>query len=147
MTHVAILGSGNTGTDLMFKILGRSQVLQLAAVAGIDPNSDGLGRARRQGIATTAEGLFGLNRMPEFQDIELVFDATSAAAYGQHAVALRPTGRRVVDLTLAAIGPYVLPVVNMTEHLDARNLNMVTCGVRRRSRSWPRSTASRGAAA
>lgn len=128
MTGAAIIGSGNIGTDLMLKILRRSQVLQLAAVAGIDPESDGLARARRQGVATTAEGLPGLIRMPQFRDVEIVFDATSAAAHLEHARVLRQTGRRVIDLTPAAVGPYVVPVVNLTAHLEAPNLNMVTCG-------------------
>jgi acetaldehyde dehydrogenase len=124
----AIIGSGNIGTDLMFKIMRLSDKLDMGVMVGIDPASDGLARAARLGIATTAEGVEGLIAMPEFQDIEVVFDATSAGAHRHNAAALAPYGKKLVDLTPAAIGPYVVPSVNLEQHLDAGNVNMVTCG-------------------
>jgi acetaldehyde dehydrogenase len=127
-TGVAIVGSGNIGTDLMFKILRGSRNLRVVAMAGIDPHSDGLARARRLGIATTAGGVAGLLAMPEFGEVEIVLDATSAAAHLVNAKHLEPHGRRIVDLTPAAIGPFVIPAVNFEDHLDAPNINMVTCG-------------------
>jgi acetaldehyde dehydrogenase len=127
-TRVAIIGSGNIGTDLMIKIKRLSHRLDIAAMAGIDPQSDGLRRAHRMGVAVTAEGIDGLVKLPEFSDIALVFDATSAGAHGRHDQVLRGLGKAVLDLTPAAIGPYVVPVVNMDANLDAPNINMVTCG-------------------
>jgi len=127
-TRVAIIGSGNIGTDLMIKVLRRSQVLQVVAVAGIDAASDGLLLSSRLGVATTADGVDGLVRLPEFAGVEVVFDATSAAAHLHHEEVLRPHGVTLIDLTPAAIGPYVVPVVNGDEHLDRENINMVTCG-------------------
>ena len=124
---VAILGSGNIGTDLMFKVL-RGRRLELAALAGIDPASDGLARAAGLGVATTASGLAGLLELPAFRDVRIVFDATSAATHVEHARSLRERGITAIDLTPAALGPYVVPVVNLDAHLDAPNLNMVTCG-------------------
>lgn len=126
----AIIGSGNIGTDLMLKILRQARHLQLSAMVGIDPASDGLERARRLGVATTHEGVEGLLRMPEFAHIDLVFDATSAAAHQHHEAVLRQAkpGIRLIDLTPAAIGPYCIPVVNLEQHLNSLNLNMVTCG-------------------
>lgn len=124
----AIIGSGNIGTDLMIKIARTSDVLQLLVMVGIDPASDGLARARRLGVATTDKGIDGLVEMPEFKDIKIVFDATSAGAHAKHNEVLKKHGKRVVDLTPAAIGPYVIPVVNADEHLDKENVNMVTCG-------------------
>lgn len=125
---VAIIGSGNIGTDLMIKILRTSKVLEMAALVGIDPHSDGLARARRLGVATTSDGIDGLVQMPEFSRIQIVFDATSAGAHHKHNDILQYHGKRVIDLTPAAIGPYTVPVVNMEQHLAATNLNMVTCG-------------------
>ncbi|MFI7521012.1 acetaldehyde dehydrogenase (acetylating) [Micromonospora globbae] len=125
---VAVLGSGNIGTDLMIKVLRLGDRLRMVAMAGIDPDSDGLARARRLGVATTADGVDGLVAMPEFADVEVVFDATSAGAHRHNDAVLAAHGRTVVDLTPAAIGPYVVPPVNLDEHLHERNLNMVTCG-------------------
>lgn len=127
---VAIVGSGNIGTDLMIKILRNAKHLEMAVMVGIDPASDGLARAARMGVATTHEGVSGLINMPEFTDIDFVFDATSAGAHVKNDALLRESkpGIRVIDLTPAAIGPYCVPVVNLEEHVDALNLNMVTCG-------------------
>ncbi|MFA7595946.1 MAG: acetaldehyde dehydrogenase (acetylating) [Novosphingobium sp.] len=127
-TKVAIIGSGNIGTDLMIKIMRLSKVLEMGAFVGIDPESDGLKRAERMGVPITAEGLDGLLAMPEFADIQIVFDATSAVAHKRHSEALIAAGKRVIDLTPAAIGPYTIPPVNGDAHLDAPNVNMVTCG-------------------
>jgi acetaldehyde dehydrogenase len=128
--NAAIIGSGNIGTDLMIKIMRHGQALSLSAMVGIDPASDGLARARRLGVATTSGGVEGLIAMPEFADVGIVFDATSAAAHVANDALLRrhKSGIRVIDLTPAAIGPYCVPVVNLDAHLDAPNLNMVTCG-------------------
>jgi len=127
---VAIVGSGNIGTDLMIKILRHGQRLEMGAMVGIDAASDGLARAARMGIATTHDGVEGLTRLPIFEDIDIVFDATSAGAHVKNDAFLRSIkpGIRLVDLTPAAIGPYCIPVVNGREHLDAPNVNMVTCG-------------------
>jgi len=126
----AIIGSGNIGTDLMIKILRHGRRIEMGAMVGIDPASDGLARAARLGVATTAEGAEGLTRLPVFADIDVVFDATSAGAHIRNDALLRAAkpGIRVVDLTPAAIGPYCVPVVNGKAHLDAPNVNMVTCG-------------------
>nr|BAH89310.1 acetaldehyde dehydrogenase [uncultured bacterium]BAH89753.1 acetaldehyde dehydrogenase [uncultured bacterium] len=124
----AIIGSGNIGTDLMFKIMRKSKVLEMGAMVGIDPNSDGLARAARQGVATTHEGIDGLVKLPEYKDIRIVFDATSAGAHKRHNEILQKDGKQVIDLTPAAIGPYTIPPVNLDAHLDAANVNMVTCG-------------------
>ncbi|MEY1661040.1 acetaldehyde dehydrogenase (acetylating) [Isoalcanivorax beigongshangi] len=129
-TKVAIIGSGNIGTDLMIKVLRHGQHIEMGAMVGIDPDSDGLARARRFGVATTHDGVDGLIALPEFADIELVFDATSANAHVHNDARLRAAkpGIRLVDLTPAAIGPYCVPVVNLEQHLQATNVNMVTCG-------------------
>jgi acetaldehyde dehydrogenase len=125
---VAIVGSGNIGTDLMIKILRHSEHLRVAAMVGIDPASDGLARAARLGVATTAGGIDGLIDMPQFRDVRIVMDATSASAHLANAKKLEPYGLRLIDLTPAAIGPFVIPPVNFGTHLDAQNINMVTCG-------------------
>jgi acetaldehyde dehydrogenase len=125
---VAILGSGNIGTDLMYKVLRRSKALELAAFVGIDARSDGLARARKEGVWATDGGLDALRGAAAYQDVEIVFDATSAKAHRSHDAALREDGRKVVDLTPAALGPFVVPVVNHDRHPHARNVNMVTCG-------------------
>ena len=126
----AIIGSGNIGTDLMIKILRTAEHLEMGVMVGIDPESDGLARAKRLGVATTTEGVDGLVTMPEFADIQVVFDATSAGAHVHNDKLLREhkPDIRVVDLTPAAIGPYCVPVVNLEEHLGEGNVNMVTCG-------------------
>ena len=126
--QVAIIGSGNIGTDLMIKIIRQSKTLEVGAMVGIDPESDGLARATRMGVPTTAEGIDGLLALPNFKDIRIAFDATSAGAHAIHNAKLQAHGVRMVDLTPAAIGPYVIPVVNFVEHIDAPNVNMVTCG-------------------
>lgn len=127
-TKVAIIGSGNIGTDLMIKIMRLSKELEMGVFVGIDPESDGLKRAARLGVAITAEGIDGLIKMPEFAEIGIVFDATSAGAHKRNNELLQAHGKRVIDLTPAAIGPYVIPPVNGDVHLDAPNVNMVTCG-------------------
>jgi acetaldehyde dehydrogenase len=127
-TKVAVIGSGNIGTDLMFKVMRLSAKLEMAAMVGIDPTSDGLARARRLGVTTTHDGVEGLIALPEFAEIAVVFDATSARAHRANANALEPYGKRLVDLTPAAIGPYVVPAANLTAHADATNVNLVTCG-------------------
>ncbi len=125
---VAIIGSGNIGTDLMIKVLRNAEHLEMGAMVGIDAESDGLARANRMGVPTTADGVEGLLAMSNFADIKLVFDATSAGAHRHNWECLKDTGVRVLDLTPAAVGPYCVPVVNLDEHLGAPNLNMVTCG-------------------
>ena len=124
----AIIGSGNIGTDLMMKMIKYPQNMELAAVVGIDPASEGLAMARAHGIATTHEGIEGLKALDCYKDIRIAFDATSAYAHKVHDAALQADGIRVVDLTPAAIGPFTVPPVNMEAHLDAPNVNMVTCG-------------------
>ncbi|MEO9969852.1 MAG: acetaldehyde dehydrogenase (acetylating) [Hyphomonadaceae bacterium] len=127
-TKVAIIGSGNIGTDLMIKIKRSSDVLEVGAMVGIDPESDGLARARRMNVEATHEGIDGLVKMDVWKDIEIVFDATSAKAHAYHNEVCAEAGKRMVDLTPAAIGPFCIPVVNAEEHLDKQNVNMVTCG-------------------
>lgn len=125
---VAILGSGNIGTDLMIKVLRTSQVLEMGVLVGIDPESDGLARARRMGVAATHGGLDALVGMREFADVRVVFDATSARSHAAHDAVLRRYGKQVIDLTPASIGPFVVPVVNLEENLESPNLSMVSCG-------------------
>lgn len=122
---VAILGSGNIGTDLMIK-LGRSEVLELTTVIGIDPNSDGLRRARESGYVAIDNGIDGFLETPELADI--IFDATSAKAHFYNAKVLKEAGKKVIDMTPAAVGPYVCAAVNIEEHLDKDNINLITCG-------------------
>ncbi len=126
----AIIGSGNIGTDLMIKILRNSNNLEITAMVGIDENSDGLARAKRMGVNTTHQGVEGLVKMPEFADIDIVFDATSANAHRYNDQFLRQHKAHIklIDLTPAAIGPYCVPVVNLQENLEQLNVNMVTCG-------------------
>lgn len=122
---VAILGSGNIGTDLMIK-LGRSDILELTAVIGIDANSDGLRRAKELGYVAIDTGIDGFLEQPELA--EIVFDATSAKAHIRHAKALKAAGKKVIDMTPAAVGMLIVPPVNSKEHLDAENINLITCG-------------------
>ena len=126
---VAIIGPGNIGTDLMIKVIRFSKNLEMSVMVGIDPNSDGLARAKRMGFATTAKGIQGLIEMPEWKDIQIVFDATSAKAhhYNWGFVEKYPD-KRIIDLTPAAIGPFLIPPVNFDETHDVKNVNMVTCG-------------------
>lgn len=130
MANTAIIGSGNIGTDLMIKIIRGTGTLKVVALVGIDPESDGLRRAASMGVAAIDSGVNGLIASPVFDDLDIVFDATSAKAHVVNSEALlsaKPS-IRVIDLTPAAIGPYCVPVVNLEEHLQAPNVNMVTCG-------------------
>ncbi|MFD9660615.1 acetaldehyde dehydrogenase (acetylating) [Rhodococcus sp. NPDC059968] len=128
-TKVAIIGPGNIGTDLLIKIKRLAEgELEVLALVGIDPTSDGLARAARLGVGAISTGVQGLIDHPRFDEIEIVFDATSAKAHEFNEKMLRPFGKRLIDLTPAAIGPYVVPSVNLDEHLEAPNVNMVTCG-------------------
>ena len=126
---VAIIGSGNIGTDLMIKVIRTSQVLEMSVFVGIDPDSDGLARAKKLGIQITHQGIDGLIEMPEWKDIKIIFDATSAKAhhYNNKIVKQFPD-KRMIDLTPAAIGPYLVPPVNFDDNIDLKNVNMVTCG-------------------
>jgi acetaldehyde dehydrogenase len=122
---VAILGSGNIGADLMYKLLAQPGRMRLALLAGIEERSAGLARARAEGVATSHHGIDAILEDPA---IRIVFDATSAAAHRRHAALLRDGGRIAVDLTPAAVGPYVVPSVNLGAHRDAPNVNLITCG-------------------
>jgi len=121
----AILGSGNIGTDLMFKMM-RSPSLELVALVGIDPESDGLARAKKLGFDAPHTGPDWI--IENSSDIDMVFDATSAYVHVRNAPRYREAGIVAIDLTPAARGPKVIPPVNLNEHLDAPNINMVTCG-------------------
>ncbi|WP_020566692.1 acetaldehyde dehydrogenase (acetylating) [Neolewinella persica] len=126
---VAIIGPGNIGTDLMIKIIRNSANLEMTAMVGIDPKSDGLARAKRMGFITTAKGLAGLEEMPEWKDIKIIFDATSAKAHHYNwAIVEKYPDKRIIDLTPAAIGPFLIPPVNFDTSHQVRNVNMVTCG-------------------
>jgi acetaldehyde dehydrogenase len=127
-TKCAIIGSGNIGTDLMIKILRLSKTLEASALIGIDPASDGLQRATRMGVTAIATGLQGLTEHPLWPEIDIIFDATSAGAHAEHARIAEAAGKVMIDLTPAALGPFLVPVVNGETHLDAPNVNMVTCG-------------------
>lgn len=124
----AIVGSGNIGTDLMIKLVRYSETLACRALVGIDPASDGLARARGIGVHACDAGLEAFLTSDEAQDVRIVFDATSAGAHHQHAELLRARGITAIDMTPAALGPAVVPVVNLDAHLDAPNVNMITCG-------------------
>src|SRR3954454_12819387 len=107
--QVAIIGPGNIATDLMIKVMRTSEVLTVGAMVGIDPTSDGLARAGRFGFPTTHEGVDGLMALPNYDDIKIVFDATSAKAHVANDAKLRADGKIMIDLTPAAIGPFVVP--------------------------------------
>jgi acetaldehyde dehydrogenase len=124
----AIIGSGNIGTDLMIKVMRTSKALEMGAMVGIDPASDGLARAARLNVPTTHEGIEGLRKLPNYKDIKVVFDATSAGAHIKNNAILQKDGKKVIDLTPAAIGPFTIPVINGDANIDEPNVNMVTCG-------------------
>ncbi|AGT33887.1 acetaldehyde dehydrogenase (plasmid) [Geobacillus genomosp. 3] len=120
-----IIGSGNIGTDLLMKLL-RSDVLEPTVMIGIDPQSDGLRRAKDYGLVTYDNGIEGFLQKPD--DADILFDATSAKAHFRHAKLLKEAGKQVLDLTPAAVGPFVVPPVNLGEHMGEPNINLITCG-------------------
>ena len=123
--NVAIVGPGNIGTDLMYKIIHKSRYLRMALMCGIYEDSPGLKRANTLGVDTTANGVKDIF---ERDDIDIVFDATTADAHLKHAPLFKAAGMFAIDLTPAAVGPYCIPVVNLSDHLDADNVNLITCG-------------------
>tara|TARA_B100000029_G_scaffold508988_2_gene597194 strand:- start:8150 stop:9076 length:927 start_codon:yes stop_codon:yes gene_type:complete len=126
--NCAIIGSGNIGTDLMFKILNFSKQLNLLALIGIDPDSEGLALAKSKNINAFDGGLEDFIKSDLYSGTKIFFDATSAGAHKHHHDLVTKDGKQMIDLTPAAIGPYCVPVVNMESHLDSINVNMVTCG-------------------
>lgn len=122
---VGIVGPGNIGIDLMEKLRKKAKNLELAMVVGIDEESPGIQRAREYGVATSVTGL---EPLLADESIRIVFEATSAAQHLKNAPLYKQAGKKVFDLTPAAVGPYVVPVVNFEEHMDADNINLVTCG-------------------
>jgi acetaldehyde dehydrogenase (acetylating) len=122
---VAVLGSGNIGTDLLMK-LERSNELEVTTMIGIDPDSDGLQRAKEKGYNVVDTGLKGF--LETEHDVEIVFDATAAKAHVRHAKMLREAGIIALDLTPAAVGELIVPTVNLEEHIDKDNVNLITCG-------------------
>lgn len=128
--RAAIIGSGNIGTDLMIKIIENGINIEIDTVVGIDSASDGLKRARDRGVNTIHEGVEGLVSHPNFKEIDIIFDATSANAHLHNSQVLRALkpNIKMIDLTPAAIGPYCVPVVNLHKHINENNVNMVTCG-------------------
>lgn len=122
---VAIVGPGNIGTDLMYKIFNRSKYMELGVMAGIIQTSEGLKRAARFGIKTSYTGI---DEVLKDDDIKIVFEATSAKAHIANAKLYKEAGKIAIDLTPAAVGPYIVPVVNMEECINHINVNMVTCG-------------------
>ena len=124
----AIIGSGNIGTDLMLKIIKTSSELELVAVIGIDPDSEGLNLAKKNNVLICDSGLVGFVETKEYKDVEIFFDATSAGAHKIHHEIVTGDKKQMIDLTPAAIGPYCVPVVNLESNLDEGNVNLVTCG-------------------
>ncbi len=124
----AIIGSGNIGTDLMIKLINTSANLNLAMLVGIEESSEGLAMARERGVISCSGGITEARDRPEWHDVRIVFDATSAGAHAQHHQACQSDNKQLIDLTPAAIGPYCVPVVNLEAHLEQSNVNMVTCG-------------------
>jgi acetaldehyde dehydrogenase (acetylating) len=122
---VGIIGTGNIGSDLMVKI-NRSEVLELSAVMGIDPNSSGMRHAKELGVAVFDNSMEGFKEHSELADI--LFDATSAKAHLYNAKIAKELGKQILDLTPAAIGPFICPPVNLGEYLDKDNVNLITCG-------------------
>ena len=120
----AIIGPGNIGTDLMYKIMKRSKYMEIDLMIGIYPNSEGLKRANTLGIKTSHEGI----KAVKGRGIDIAFDATSAAAHLQNAQVFEVEGIVAIDLTPAALGPYVCPVINLNEHIERKNINLITCG-------------------
>jgi acetaldehyde/propanal dehydrogenase len=127
--NAALIGSGNIGTDLMYKAL-RSDWINPVWMVGIDPQSDGLAKAREAGLKTTHEGVDGMLDFVEEDNIQIAFDATSAYVHADNSRKMNAKGVMMIDLTHAAIGPYCVPVVNLKEHVgkEEMNVNMVTCG-------------------
>jgi acetaldehyde dehydrogenase len=129
MKKIAIIGSGNIGTDLLIKIKRTSKILSAAVLVGIDENSEGLARAKRMGVEVTHHGIDGLIKMEVYKDIKIIFDATSAKAHHYNWNKIKnDESKKIIDLTPAAIGPFVIPSVNLDQLKKERNINMVTCG-------------------
>lgn len=125
-TKTAILGTGNIGTDLLIKIMNKSELLEVGMFAGIDPSSEGIARAKEMGIVTSAEGIHAIVSDPS---IKIAFDATSAGAHLKHAPMFKEAGIFAIDMTPAAVGPYVVPAVDIDiNNIPQKNINMVTCG-------------------
>ena len=138
-TKVAIIGSGNIGTDLMIKILQTSDILEMAALVGIDPNSDGLARAKKMAVAVTDKGIDGLVAMPDFKDIEILFDATSAKAHAHHDKVARKHGKQIIDCDIEGRHIGIRPEVELSTPMGLstfqtigtyRNLKMVKVEVK-----------------
>lgn len=123
--RAGIIGTGNIGSDLMMK-LRRSEILELTTVMGIDPESRGMKRAKKFGLQVFKNSIDGLIEYPDLVDI--IFDATSAKAHAYHAEVAKRLGKTIIDLTPAAIGPFIVPTVNLNQHFDSKNINLITCG-------------------
>ena len=120
----AIIGPGNIGMDLMYKLKKKSKYMELALVAGI-MDSEGIRTAQKEGFSTSTNGIDSIIAQ---DDIRIVFDATLAAAHIKHAPLLKAAGKKAIDLTPAAVGPYIVPTVNLEDNLGADNINLITCG-------------------